>query len=444
MNSLVTHLRLDWLPRRPSIHSSFIFAGKGSGEGRANRPRSRHCERLKSRKPGYPPVPRGLRFSREEAPSLSPSAARMGLFRWRPFQWWGLVLRMFIHSTLRAVAAALILLFTGAVICAWQETLPLVQTPPAYRQVTDEIGRTIRVPQSIHRIVSLAPNLTETIYALGLQDRLVGDTDYCDFPPEAQLKTKVGGAVNPSLEAIAALHPDLVLVTKNLNRLETVQALAEIGIPSYATDPHTVDAIVASIARLADLLGAPETGATLAADLEHQVAGLHDRLASLPLRRVLFIVWTEPLISIGNDTFIADALPHAGAVSVIDSSQNWPQVNLEEVVHLQPEFLIFVESHFGSATQSAETLADLPGWRLLNAVRNRRYATISDAINRPAARLVSAVEDLARQLHSEAFTEKPQNDKDQANPPAPSAPPHSSFPALTENAATPKEQACAL
>ena len=351
---------------------------------------------------------------------------------------------MFIHSTLRAVAAAaLILLFTGAVICAWQETLPLVQTPPAYRQVTDEIGRTVRVPQSIHRIVSLAPNLTETIYALGLQNHLVGDTDYCDFPPEAQLKTKVGGAVNPSLEAIAALHPDLVLVTKNLNRLETVQALAEIGIPSYATDPHTVDAIVASIARLADLLGAPETGATLAADLEHQVAGLHDRLASLPLRRVLFIVWTEPLISIGNDTFIADALRHAGAVSVIDSSQNWPQVNLEEVVHLQPEFLIFVESHFGSAAQSAETLADLPGWRLLNAVRNRRYATISDAINRPAPRLVSAVEDLARQLHPEAFTEKLQNDTDQTNPPASGTPSRGSFAASIENAVTQKEQACA-
>ena len=353
---------------------------------------------------------------------------------------------MFIHSTLRAVAAAaLVLLLNSAAICAPQDAAaPPLPVPPADRQVTDEIGRNIRVPQSIRRIVSLAPNLTETIYALGLQDRLVGDTDYCDFPPEAQLKTKVGGAVNPSLEAIAALHPDLVLVTKNLNRLETVQALAEIGIPSYATDPHTVDAIIASVARLADLLGAPEIGATLAADLEHHLAVLHDRLASLPPRRVLFIVWTEPLISIGNDTFIADALRYAGAVSVIDSSQNWPQVNLEEVVHLQPEFLIFVESHFGSAPQSAEALADLPGWRLLNAVRNRRYATISDAINRPAPRLLSAVEDLARQLHSEAFTEKPQSDKDQTNPPAPNAPPPSSLPALTENCATRKEQACAL
>ncbi len=300
----------------------------------------------------------------------------------------------------------------------------------------------IRVPQSIHRIVSLAPNLTETIYALGLQDRLVGDTDYCDFPPEAQHKTKVGGAVNPSLEAIAALHPDLVLVTKNLNRLETVQALADLGIPSYATDPHTVDAIIASIARLADLLGAPETGATLTTDLERQLADIHERLASVPPRRVLFIVWTEPLISIGKDTFIADALRHAGAISVIDSSRDWPQVNLEEVVRLQPEFLIFVESHFGAAPHSAEALADLPGWRLLNAVRNRRYATISDAINRPAPRLVSAVEDLARQLHPEAFTEKPQS-KDQANPTAPNTLPRGSFFAETFNAPICQEQACA-
>jgi iron complex transport system substrate-binding protein len=373
---------------------------------------------------------------------LSPIVTRMGLFRCGALLVTGLVLRMFIHSTLRALAAtALVLLFKSAAIFASQATAapPL----PTYRQVTDELGRTIRVPQSIHRIVSLAPNLTETIYALGLQDSLVGDTDYCDFPPEAQLKTKVGGAVNPSLEAIAALHPDLVLVTKNLNRLETVQALAEIGIPSYATDPHTVNAINASVARLADLLGAPEIGATLAAGLEHQLAALHDRLASLPPRRVLFIVWTEPLISIGNDTFIADALRHAGAVSVIDSSQNWPQVNLEEVVRLQPDFLIFVESHSGAAPHSAEALADLPGWRLLNAVRNRRYATISDAINRPAPRLVSAVEDLAQQLHPEAFTEKPQNDNDQASPRAPSKLPPRSFLASTENAAIPRGQACA-
>jgi iron complex transport system substrate-binding protein len=342
----------------------------------------------------------------------------MGLFHCWRFSQRGMVLRILMQVKLRPVVVAVFCLLWPAAISASQQTSP-PQAPPAYRQVTDEIGRTIRIPQDIHRIVSLAPNLTETVYALGLQDRLVGDTDYCDFPPEAKQKTKVGGAINPSLEAIAALHPDLVLVTKNLNRLETVEALEEIGIPSYATDPHTVQAIIASVARLSDLLGAPETGATLAADLERHLSALHEHLASLPPSRVLFIVWIEPLISIGRSTFIADALRAAGAVSVIESSQNWPQVNLEEVVRLQPDFLIFVESHSGAAPHSAEALAGLPGWRLLSAVRNRRYATIGDAINRPAPRLISAVEDLARQLHPDAFSEKPESNKEKTNPQAP-------------------------
>src|ERR1700730_2800375 len=182
---------------------------------------------------------------------------------------------MFIHSTpRRAAAAATVFLFCDAAIYGSQTTVSPLQTPPAYGEVTDEIGRPIRIPPSIHRVVSLAPNLTETIYALGLQDRLVGDTDYCDFPPEAEQKTKVGGAVNPSLEAIAALHPDLVLVTKNLNRLETVQALADIGIPSYATNPQTVEAIIASIARLADLLGVPESGTALGKEMERRIAAI--------------------------------------------------------------------------------------------------------------------------------------------------------------------------
>jgi iron complex transport system substrate-binding protein len=352
---------------------------------------------------------------------------------------------MFMDSTPRgAAAAALVLLCNGAAICAAQETPPAVQTPPAYRQVTDEIGRTIRVPQNIHRIVSLAPNLTETIYALGLQDLLVGDTDYCDFPPEAQLKAKVGGAINPSLEAIAALHPDLVLVTKNLNRLETVQALADIGIPSYATDPHTVDAIITSTERLAELLGVPETGTALGKEMERRIAAIRDRVAPLPLRSVLFVVWTEPLISIGKDTFIADALQHAGAVSVIDSSQNWPHINLEEVVRLQPEFLVFAESHANDAAHTTDTLAGLPGWRILDAVKRRRFAVVSDAVNRPAPRIASAIEELARQLHPEAFADAPQNDKDNASP----APPGSTQPAksslhLARDFSVSQERACA-
>lgn len=316
----------------------------------------------------------------------------------------------------------LVVLFSGvaAVHAADQTSATTSSNPrasaPAYRQVTDETGRTVRIPQPVLRIVSLAPSLTETIYALGLQDRLVGDTDYCDFPADAQKKTKVGGAINPSLEVIAHLKPDLVLVTRHLNSLDTVHSLDALGIPSYATDPRTVDEIISSTKQLSDVLGAPDAGAALVDDLQQRLTTLQQKIGSLPPRRVLFVVWNDPLISIGKDTFIADALRRAGAVSIVDSSQSWPQVNLEEIVHLQPEFLVFANSHSEAEPRDFDVLTVRPGWRNLNAVRERHFAVISDAVNRPAPRIVSAIEQLAQQLHPEAFAEKSAAPKSNAAP----------------------------
>ena len=290
-------------------------------------------------------------------------------------------------------------------------TSPLTSPPSfaagaTYREVVDETGRTVRVPQPVMRIVSLAPSLTETVYALGLQERLVGDTDYCDYPPEAQKKQKVGGAINPSLEEIAHLKPDLVLVTRHLNTMDTVHSLDALGIASYATDPTNVDEIIGSTKKLAEVLGAPAAGISVAQDLRHRLDVLQQKIGSLPPRRVLFVVWTDPLISIGKDTFIADALRRAGAESIVDAKQDWPQVNLEEVARLQPEILVFADSHSESAPINMDVLVTRPAWRILNAVRDRKYAVISDAVNRPAPRIVSAIEDLAQKLHPEAFAEK--------------------------------------
>ena len=177
------------------------------------------------------------------------------------------------------------------------------------------------------------------------------------------------------------------------------------------------------------MLGAPEAGSTLAKDLQRRLAEMQQRLAPLPPRRVFFIVWRDPLISVGKDTFIADALQHAGAISIVDSSQSWPQLSLEEVVHQQPEFLVFAESHSEAAPPDLNALASLPGWRILDAVRNRRYALISDAVNRPAPRIVSAIEDLAKQLHPEAFIEKQPAGTEKPDKP-PAAPPGSTSSAV--------------
>jgi iron complex transport system substrate-binding protein len=317
-------------------------------------------------------------------------------------------LRFRVASVFRqkaALAAVLCFVFGAAQSRANQDA-GSVPANESFRTVQDETGRSVRIPIPVRRVVSLAPSLTESIYALGMENLLVGDTDYCDYPPDAMKKHKVGGAINPSLEEIAALKPDLVLVIKSLNRHETVQQLDRLGIPAYAADPHTVDEIRSSIRRLAEILGNSAAGEVLDAALLQQETALQKKLQIAAPKRVLFVVWTDPLISVGRHTFIADALQRAGAISVVESSQDWPQMSLEEMVHLQPEFLVFASGHSEAVSRDMEALAKRPGWNELDAVRHRKFAVISDAVNRPAPRLFSAVEDLARQLHPEAFSEK--------------------------------------
>ncbi len=123
-------------------------------------------------------------------------------------------------------------LVASAVQCAipapWPARQQAAQTSGG-RMVTDEVGREVKIPATVNRVVTLAPNLTETVYALGLEDRLVGDTNVCDTPAAAKSKPHVGDPQNPSLEAIVALRPDLVLATTSINRVETADALKQSG-----------------------------------------------------------------------------------------------------------------------------------------------------------------------------------------------------------------------
>jgi iron complex transport system substrate-binding protein len=280
------------------------------------------------------------------------------------------------------------------------------QASPSGRELKDEVGRRVRVPQEVNRIVSLAPNLTEIVFALGEGDRLAGDTDYCDYPAEALRKPHVGGAVNPNLEVVVSLMPDLILASKSINRRETVDALDHIGLPVYVTDPHSVEGMIASVEHIGSAIGVDKSAGALAENLRTRLAELDRRVSGAVPRRVLFVVWTEPLISVGRDTFIADALNRAGGRSVVDTRTEWPHVSIEEIVKLQPEFLVFASAHTGDAQHDIETLRTLPGWRSLNAIQQGNVIVISDAINRPAPRMVDAIEQLARALHPKAFASR--------------------------------------
>jgi len=270
-------------------------------------------------------------------------------------------------------------------------------------EVTDELGRTIEVPQPVRRIVSLAPNLTETVYALDAGDRLVGDTNVDDYPDAAKALPHVGAVLAPSLEQIVALHPDLVLATNDLNRRVTVEALARMGLAVYVTDPLSIDDVLNSTARIARLIGAGQRGDAAIAEMRARLDALAQRLASVPPRRVLFVVWTAPLTSVGEHTFLNDELVRAGGQSVVEIADGWPQISLEYVLKLQPEYLVFAGSLSEANAPPVEELAKLPGWRDLDAVRDGKIAVVSEEIDRPGPRMVDAIEQLAHLLHPEVF-----------------------------------------
>jgi iron complex transport system substrate-binding protein len=327
-----------------------------------------------------------------------------------------------LKKTIRAlvVASAVAALAQASFAAAMRQAATAPQTTA--RVVTDEVGHQVSLPAQVHRIVSIAPNLTETLYALGAESLLVADTVYCDFPPEAKLKPHVGVPLNPSLESIVALKPDLILATTAINRLSTVDSLQRLGLPVYSTDPRTVDGMLTGVERLAEAIGIGQPGEELMSALRARLQAVDAAVQHEPASRVLFVVWESPLISIGPKTFIADALRHAGAESVIKSKEDWPNVTPEEVVRLRPDYLVYAASH-GDQTPSLELLRQRPGWKNLPAVKEGHLLVISDEIDRPAPDLVGAIEELAKKLHPAAFptgaamrmSSEPRNAEEKAN-----------------------------
>ena len=266
------------------------------------------------------------------------------------------------------------------------------------RIITDQTGRQVNVPDHPQRLISLAPSITETLYALGLGDRIVGDTTYCDYPPQARLKPHVGALLNPSLEKIVALKPDLVLGSADSNRIETADQLERLGIPLYGLKAHSVKDTLSSIEDLGRVLGQEARARQLVTSLNHRVEAVQGRVANLPRPKVLFVVWYQPLITAGQHSFIADAIRIAGGDSIADDlSADWPRLSLEEALHRDPDIILFSKSD--SFAPALDEFQNLPGWKEFRAVKNHRLYFVSDTINRPSPRLIDALEEVAQILH---------------------------------------------
>ena len=278
----------------------------------------------------------------------------------------------------------------------------LMPEPASALTVTDQTGRRVVLPALPARIVSLVPSVTETVFTIGAQARLVGVTDFCDYPPAARQKPSVGGMVSPSLEGIVALKPDLVVATTAGNRHETFDQLAQLKIPVYLVNPVSVHDVLDLIVRLGRLTEHPDAADRVAALLRERIQAVSARVAGRPRPRILYVLWPDPLIVPARGALVSELIALAGGDSVTaDGGQGYPRYSMEAALARNPE-IILIASH--DATQSALVRSKWERFTQVPAVRaGRLHVVDGNLMHRYGPRIVDGLEALGRLIHPEAF-----------------------------------------
>lgn len=240
------------------------------------------------------------------------------------------------------------------------------------------------------RIVSLAPNVTEVIYDLGLGDKVVAVSTYCNYPPEVKRKPTVGGMTNPSLELIAAMRPSLVILTDDGNPQKIDERLKAIGIDTYVYRAKKLADLTREIRLLGKALGVGRQAERRAGEIEAQLLRYKGILAKRSWRKAIFVVQPEPLMVAGRNTLIDDVFRHLGLVNIAGGSIiPYPLFSREELVRQSPHFIFIAEGHGVVAEESRNLLKKLAH---LDAVKNGRVFYLGDPILRLGPRIVEVME----------------------------------------------------
>ncbi len=268
------------------------------------------------------------------------------------------------------------------------------------RTYIDKLGREISIPSSPRRIVSLAPNITETLFALGLDDEIVGVTRFCNYPQGAASKRKVGGIVNPSLERIVSLQPDLVIGTADGNRKETVDRLDRAGLPVYVVNPGSFPEILEMILDIGEITGKRNEATRLVDNLRRRIDHVALLTRNSPKPTVFFQVGADAIITAGKDTFIDRLIKSAGGKNIAgDSTLRYPRFGIEKIILMNPDIIIVASAKSGASASIEKTWGK---WKDITAVKKGGIHVINpDLVSRPAPRIVDGLETLAGIIHPE-------------------------------------------
>jgi iron complex transport system substrate-binding protein len=291
---------------------------------------------------------------------------------------------------------------SSAAACAASPVATPVSAPASAfpLTVTDDLGRQVTIPAPPQRIVSLAPSNTEILFALGLDERVVAVDAWSDYPPAAQEKPEVGDYVNPDLEQIVAINPDLVLATA-VHEATVLPQLEDLRIPTVVLEPTTLDEVLADIALVGEAAGVGDTATALICAFEDRVAAVESAVAGASAPRVFFELGPE-LYTAGPGSFVDDLIARAGGENIVAEGQGpWPQMSAEALITADPEVILLADHEAGVTPESVKAR---PGWQEVSAVREDRIVTLdSDLVARPGPRLVDGLEEIARALHPDRF-----------------------------------------
>ncbi len=270
---------------------------------------------------------------------------------------------------------------------------------------TDDMGREITLDRIPQRIVSHVPSITEILFALDLGEKVVGVSEYCDYPEAAKTKPTVGSLVNPSIEKIVDLDPDLVLTNGGVEYVMT--QLDSLGITYIVLDPNDVDGILENIELVGKVTGVDKKAGEVIKDMQDRILQITTRVKDAPRVKVFYTFATTDLNNpwtAGPGSFVDSLITLAGGENVgAKASAPWIQFSIEEVIAADPEVII-VDAGHGSAVTPIAELKQHPVWREMAAVKqDRTYPIDGDLVNRPGPRIVRGLEELARIIHPELF-----------------------------------------
>jgi len=274
---------------------------------------------------------------------------------------------------------------------------------PAAHHLVDEVGRPVTVPLSPKRIISLAPNVTEILFGLGLDQEIVGVSIHCNFPEKARTRTRVGSYISLDFEKIVSLKPDLIIGTGAGNTKDMVDRLEKLGFSTYIIFPKNFDGILTSVRHLSQVVAREKEGLVTVRSMESRRQKIDDLIRNLPRPRVFMQIGEAPIVTVGRGSFADDLISLAGGENVAAKEEKmYPRWGMEEVLRRSPEVILI--SSMNPKGNYERVVQEWSRWKMIPAVQHGRIRLIdSDLIDRPSPRIVEGLEEMAGVFHPERF-----------------------------------------